>query len=412
MSATPAASAARARCSVVLVFALCAASSAARAQAPASEPPAAPALAPPAPQPESSSESIPSDAIEARYHGAFEALASGDRDRAVQLLQSIVDAAPDHPLAQRARKLLSDLAATRPPPAAPSSWLPEDNAGIAQQSPTPPERSHPPEPRRTSIARAELVFFQTVHGIALGAEVCAMAKCSSSQPWVLSMMLGAGAGFGASWYFSRDGVTPGLSRALTDGVLWGAANGIGLAVALDATEHASGTAAFLAGGQLVGLGLGGLAYHALEPSAGQVALTSSGGLWSLVATAELVGAFEPSLGRHGWAWLLIGTGNAGVLGGALLARSVPMSTSRVLLIDAGGLLGTLSGLGFSVLAQGDDIHAAPTLIPGVLGTLTGLGVAYYLTRDWDAGQPREGAQLHLGVTPVPNGALASLSGWW
>ena len=81
----------------------------------------------------------------------------------------------------------------------------------------------------------------------------------------------------------------------------------------------------------------------------------SGGLWSLAVFGQLIGAVRAALRlRKRGPWLLIGTGNAGVLAGALLAHSVPMTTSRVLLIDAGGVLGTLSGLGLAVLVQGDD----------------------------------------------------------
>lgn len=395
------------RTAIALV--LCAVATEVRAQ---SEPePVAPPATPPIAAPSQEAAPATDAALEARYHGAFEALARGERDVAVRLLESIVADAPQHSLADRARTLLSDLAATKPPPSPPSSWVSDDSQAL-EPSAHAPRRPAAREQHPTSIARAELVFFQTLHGIALGAEVCAMAKCDSSQPWVLSMMLGGGAGFGLSWYFSHDGITPGLSRALTDGVLWGAANGIGLAIATEAAEHASATGAFLAGGQLVGLGLAGLAYAELEPSAGQVSLTSSGGLWSIAAFGQLIAAFDPHYDPKTWAWLLIGTGNAGVLAGALLAHSVPMSTSRVLLIDAGGLLGTLTGLGVAVLAQGDHLHAAGTFIPGVIGTLTGLGVAYYLTRDWDADELASDTQLHLGLSPVRGGGVASVSGYW
>lgn len=399
---------------LMLGFALCAVTVPVRAQSPAAEPVPEPAAPAPPPVSAPSVDARASDAaLEARYHGAFEALARGERDVAVRLLESIVADAPQHSLADRARTLLSDLAATQPPPARPSSWVSDEHADL--ETPTPASARTRPALRAqhpTSIARAELVFFQTVHGIALGAEVCAMAKCDSSQPWVLSMMLGGGAGFGLSWYFSSHGITPGLSRALTDGVLWGAANGIGLAIATDASDQSSGSGAFLAGGQLIGLGLAGLAYAELEPSAGQVSLTASGGLWSVAVFSQLFGAFDAHYAAHTWSWLLIGTGNAGVLAGALLAHSVPMTTSRVLLIDAGGLLGTLTGLGLAVLAQGDDVHAAATLVPGLLGTVTGLGVSYYLTRDWDADELAADTQLHLSLAPLRGGGVASVSGYW
>jgi hypothetical protein len=393
------------RLAIALGAALCA--SAVRAQQPQAAP-GEPAIAPESNPPLAPGARLTDAEVEARYHGAFEALARGERDAAVQLLQSIVEAAPEHSLAEHARKLLSDLAATAPPAQRPSSWLPEEDRAPPSAAPRAPhaQAQHP-----TSTARAELVFFQTLHGIALGAEFCALIACNGAQPWVLSMMAGAGAGFAASWHFSRSGVTPGLSRSLTDGVLWGAANGIGLALALGDTDRATSTAAFLAGGQLIGLGLAGLLYDRFEPTAGQVSLTASGGLWSLAVAAQFVGALDGHYGSRTWAWVLLGTGNAGVLAGAMLARSVPMTTSRVLLIDAGGLLGTLTGLGVAVLAQGNDIQPTPTLIPGLIGTLTGLSIAYSLTSDWDT-VDRTAAQLHLGVMPVPSGAAASLGGWF
>lgn len=390
-----------------LAVVLCAVATAVRAQA---EPePAAPPATPPIVAPSQEPASATDAALEARYHGAFEALARGERDVAVRLLESIVADAPHHSVADRARMLLSDLAITRPPPPHPSSWVSDDSQALAPSTRA-PRRPRAREQHPTSIARAELVFFQTLHGIALGAEVCAMAKCDSAQPWALSMMLGGGAGFGLSWYFSNHGITPGLSRALTDGVLWGAANGIGLAIATSASNESAGIGAFLAGGQLIGLGLAGLAYAELEPTAGQVSLTASGGLWSVTAASLLLGALNQDFGKHTWAWLLIGTGNAGVLAGALLAHSVPMTTSRVLLIDAGGVLGTLTGYGLGVL--GGDLRPAPTLIPALIGTITGLGVAYYLTRDWDSDELASDAQLHLGLAPVRGGGVASVSGYW
>ncbi len=331
------------------------------------------------------------------YHEAFKALARGERALALRLLQALIAAAPQNPLAARARLLSALLAATQAP-------LPVERAPAARDT---------RGPRPTATARAEVVFFQTVHGIALGAEVCAMARCEQSQPWVASLMLGAGAGLGASFALTADGVTPGLARATTDGTWWGAANGLGLLYASRAIDHdgSSATAgAFLALGQLSGLGLGSFIGLQLQPSAGQVSLTASGGLWSLVVGGQFLGALKPSFGSGTWAALLLGVGNAGVLGGGLLARAVPMATSRVLLIDAGGLLGTLSGLGIALLAQGKRPDAAPTLAVGLVGTLGGLALAYHLTSGWDHGEGADSTDASLGLAPLPGGLLARLQG--
>jgi hypothetical protein len=142
-------------------------------------------------------------AAEERYHRAFAKLARGEREAAHEALAELVALEPDHPLAERARSLLAELERSRVALAAgPADGL--DGLGAERASGT---------------ARAEMTFFQTLHGLALGAETCVLLECEESQPWVLSLMLGAGAGFGASWLASSDGVRPGFARALTDGTL-------------------------------------------------------------------------------------------------------------------------------------------------------------------------------------------------
>jgi len=285
----------------------------------------------------------------------------------------------------------------------------------------PPVEKPPPAPAKTarvqhptSVARAETVFFQTVHGMALGAEICAIALCNETQPWVASLMLGAGAGFGLSFHLSSGGVTPGFARALTDGTLWGAANGLalmGVTAAVDHSSHESATVgAFLALGQLGGLGLAAGVANALQPTAGQVSLTMSGGIWSLVVASELLGMAQPNhMSGQTASAILMGLGNAGVVGAALLARAKPMPASRVLLLDAGGLLGTLTGLGIAGIAQGRTLDATPTLGACLVGTLGGLAIAYYVTQDWNDDDESE-PHASFDVVPAPGGAVATLHG--
>src|SRR6185436_5557544 len=156
------------------------------------------------------------------------------------------------------------------------------------------------ERRPTNAARAELLFFQTLHGIGLGAEACLIFECEAPPPWALSLMLGAGTGLGLSLYLSSDGVTPGLARSLTSGTEWGLWNGLMLGLWTGAYSGTSNdgraVAEGLAIGQLTGLGAGGLLYMALEPTAGQVSLSSSGGIWTtaVVMLSLVVGQAEPS----------------------------------------------------------------------------------------------------------------------
>jgi hypothetical protein len=238
-----------------------------------------------------------------------------------------------------------------------------------------------------------------------------MADCEGPQPWSALLMLGAGAGFGVSFAASTDGVAPALSRALTDGVLWGAANGFmlmyGTRALDDEYDEAPIVAAHLAAGQLLGLGLSGALYAQLVPSTGQVSLTSSGGLWTLAATAQLAAAFDPDFGDEEWGWLLLGAGDLGLIAGGLLAAHVPMSTSRVLMIDAGGLLGGLGGLGLAMLAQ-EDPAIGVTFGSGFAGTLLGLGLSYYFTREWD--RDDAGEHTRLTLTPLHGGLQLGVHG--
>ena len=58
-----------------------------------------------------------------------------------------------------------------------------------------------------------------------------------------------------------------------------------------------------------------------------------------------------------------------------------MSRGRSLLIDAGGLLGTLGGLAIPAFA---DTENAPLIgAAGLGGMVAGLSLATYLSRDWD-----------------------------
>ena len=47
--------------------------------------------------------------------------------------------------------------------------------------------------------------------------------------------------------------------------------------------------------ELAGIGVGGLLYASLRPPAGQVSVTSSGGIWAYVVTGQLLGIIQPDV---------------------------------------------------------------------------------------------------------------------
>jgi hypothetical protein len=338
---------------------------------------------------------------------AFAALAAGDRALARGLLEQLLRLAPEHELADEAREVLTVIEDAAKTPAQTVSVGPPP--AVAEQPPSHAPKLAPERARTTGAARAELIFVQTVHGIALGGELCLMAECEDARAVTGLLMAGGGVGFAASFFGSRSGVTPGFARALTDGMLWGAANGLFVMLATDALDQTFDegpvVGAHLALGQLLGVGAAWGLYAGLQPTTGQVSLTSSGGLWMLAVVAQVLGATEADLTEATWGLALLGASDVGLFAGGLLASRQPMSASRVLMIDAAGLLGGLTGLGLGVLLQSDSPQPGPTFALGATGTLVGLGLGYALTRRWDDDAAHD-EQASVHVVPVAGGALA------
>jgi hypothetical protein len=83
-----------------------------------------------------------------------------------------------------------------------------------------------------------------------------------------------------------------------------------------------------------------------------------------------------------------------------------MSRGRSLLIDAGGLLGTLAGASIPAFANPENGPAIGA--SGLAGMALGLGLATYLTRGWDEDRDDAPAARAGGAMAVP--VLARLEG--
>src|SRR5262245_22640174 len=176
------------------------------APAPAAEPAPGPA-AEPAPAPAAEQPIDPHDPAWTLYHAAFAALAHGKKDEAKTLLEELVRRYPDHPVAARAL---------------------EAYALLGGKTVKPIEGGGPPDLRhegKTKSARAELAIMQTLHGIAVGIELCIIVKCDSGTAVIGLPLLGALAGVGGSLLATQDGITAGQRATANSGTLWGAWNG-------------------------------------------------------------------------------------------------------------------------------------------------------------------------------------------
>lgn len=338
---------------------------------------AAPLSTPPLP-----SSADPCAAAEADYTEAFEELVKGRDRRALEALERVLATCPSHPYAgEFARMVRSRLG---------------PGAKLAEAALGGPERP-------TGFARGGLVVWQTLHGAAQGVLLCGIAGCGD-RGYLGTALGGAALGATASWLLSDRGVTPGQSAVINSGTSWGVWYGLAAIQVFDITDGDGPLGVVMASmAALTGAGVG-LALAA-PPTAGQVSMANSGGLWAGVVTALFLATADDGDNRTFFGIESIATG-AGLTTFAILSRQYPASRGRILLIDAGGILGGLLGASLPVLfgAEGD-----PILISSGVGVLGGLALTTVLTSDFDA-EAADEPQVSLLPTLGEHGAGLVLGG--
>ncbi|MBU8898820.1 hypothetical protein DRW03_10390 [Corallococcus sp. H22C18031201] len=297
-------------------------------------------------------------AQETEYEAGFNALSQGRDVDALQLFEHVLTACPQHPFAEE----MARLAKTRLNP----------GARLAQATVMEMSRETP-----SGGARASLTVFQTMHGITQGILLCVVANCNA-QTGVAVSLLGGGLGTTLALLGSANGITAGQAAAINSGTMWGL--GYGLASMGSMDLHGDARVAMVMGSTLTFTGVGLFIATQLHPSAGQVSMANSGGLWAGVITGLFLGTIN---GRDSQTFFAVEQGvvSAGIIGMALLSRSEPVSQGRMLLIDAGGILGGL--LGASLLFIADENNGDAILVGSGVGALAGLASATWLTHNFD-----------------------------
>lgn len=281
------------------------------------------------------------------YDRAFRDAAAGDIKAARTRLGALVARWPEHPARARAAALIEQLG------------------------------SHPADPRAPSrVARGELVFWSTLGGVSLAANLCAALSCGTDREYAGAYTLSIGGALAASLAASRRGVRPGEAQLYNAVQTWGALNALAINDGFPDGERQAGIAiAMQLGGLAAGVGL----WQAWRPSPGDVALANTFLLWGSVMTlwGHVIADAEPS-----WRSVVI-AGDVSLAAGALVASQVEISREHTFLIDIGGVLGTLAG-GLAATGTHDDTSAGIALM---LGTAAGLGLAAAVTYDWDRPPP-------------------------
>jgi hypothetical protein len=256
--------------------------------------------------------------------------------------------------------------------------------------------------------RTELILWGTGYGAWLGIAVPLMLDANSPEAYGVGFLAGAPLGFLAARALAeRNQPTIGQTRAITFGGSWGTYQGFGWAEALDMGdrrvsnfcppefqegcyyEEADVPTRVAIGvlGGLAGIGTGVLLSR--KPiMAGTAAATGSGALWgtwfgfalSMIADLEDDALVSSTLLA----------GNAVLLGTALTAPRWGVTEGRVRLVNVGGLIGGLAGVGALLIAQPDDERLAIS-IP-MIGSAIGLAVGIATTRDRVIDSPGDGGQ--------------------
>jgi hypothetical protein len=174
-------------------------------------------------------------------------------------------------------------------------------------------------------------------------------------------------------------------------------------------NEAQRTFAMLMGGQVLGLGIGELSWRLTGASAGDVSLTGSGGIWTTALTMLTLAAADVHADARSTALAAMIASDLGLLGGAVLARYYPVSRGHALLLDLGGGLGTLIGLGSVVLLAGDHTDGRAAAAGAAAGAVAGLGLTAFLTRSWDL---PDVPPVQVGVGPTQGGAIVLVGLGW
>lgn len=308
-----------------------------------------------------SPEACPPEA-EVRYNEGFDALIRGKDSEASEAFAEVLSVCPQHPFASE----LGRLTHARLKP----------GAKLAQAA------VYENTERRSGGAVASLTVVQTLHGATQGILLCAIADCRD-RGYVAASMLGAGAGVTSALLLSQGGITSGQAAVINSGTVWGFWFGIASLLAFDLEDDDALGAVVIGGAGFTGVGV--LLANLVNPTAGQVSMANSGGLWAGVVTALFLATSESDDTESFFAAELAAT-SAGIIGFAVLSRSLPVSRGRMLLIDAGGIVGGLLGAStmYTFTGGNDGDNGDAILISAGVGALGGLALTAYLTRNFDA----------------------------
>jgi hypothetical protein len=274
--------------------------------------------------------------------------------------------------------------------------------GLVLRGPVPGERGGKPFVDRSG--RGQLGWFSTIYGIAVADTAGAIAGVDDTRVFIGLTIAGGAGGLALALGTTRDGpISKGRAAAIQAATLLTSVNAAALSAIGDLDGKAGAGVTIAAG--LVAYGATAAATRDRAPSEGDVSLASSGGFWGFAAGALALTFLDDPSGEE-VGWILLGGTDLGLVAGTSLARTHDVSRSRVLVVDAVGLLGALAGVAVPAFASSDDpaFYGAATLA----GITAGLGLGTYWTRDWEGDERAGRADAPAPfATRLPDGTLVA-----
>ena len=235
----------------------------------------------------------------------------------------------------------------------------------------------------SGMSRAGLVGFGTLFTTWLGVGTLVLLDVSEPGPNGLVLIAGPVGGLLGSLSLTRESkLSDGQASLIALGGTWGIWQAVGAASLADANEKLS-VGASMAGGAL-GLALASSIVRDRNISPGDATLINFGGIWG--TWFAICGAMAARDRSSDSSKFVLGSammgGNIGLSAMAAWSTRLKMSGARARLINIGGIVGTLYGLGTSILLDIESEDRTFWSLMGIGGVI-GLTAGAYFTRNYD-----------------------------
>ena len=235
----------------------------------------------------------------------------------------------------------------------------------------------------SGMSKAGLVGFGTLYTTWLGVGTLILLDVDEGGPYGLALIAGSVGGLLGSLSLTRESeLSDGQASLITLGGTWGIWQAVAAANLASAGEKL-GVGASMVGGAL-GLALASGIVKDRDISSGDATLINFGGIWG--TWFSICGAMAVRDRSSDSSKFVLGSammgGNAGLSTMAAWSTKLNMSRARARLINIGGIVGTLYGLGTSILLDLEPEDRVFWSLMG-LGGMVGLTAGSYFTRNYD-----------------------------